>query len=346
MFSNSPQCGSFLNIRQFTVAVAVATLRSVDGPGVRAPSRAKDVGMISINRQLAHLIEQQHGLVNIRQLAQAGLRGDHVTRRVNSGHWTRVTSAVVRISVPRADRLSELWTAALHYDGAVLAGSSALEISGLPAPRDGVIHLIGTRTGRVAPLPRCIMHTQVRIDDADVTPDRAAVLPATVQVLKWARTDAQAAFQAIWPIQQRLVTLEDLQTRVRELPAGRGSIAARRRIALIVPGAHSVRELEFANGCRERGLPEPIRQRVRQDSDGRPRYTDAEFTVAGRSIIVEIDGMQHLDVSVRLDDDWRQNEFTLQGTPTLRISTLALRVDPDRVYAQLRRALQQMRAAA
>ncbi len=302
--------------------------------------------MKSINNDLARLIECQHGLVNIRQLAQAGLRGDQVSRRVNAGHWARVTSAVVRVSLQPVDRLSELWTAALHYDGAQLAGSSALEVLGLPAPKDSIIHLVGTRTGRVSPLPRCIMHTQVRADESQTMPDRAAVLPATMQALKWARTDAQAAFQAIWSIQHRLIDLEELQMRIHALPAGPGTAAARRRVALILPGTHSMRELEFANGCRARGLPEPVRQRVRQDSEGRPRYTDAEFKVAGRTLIVEVDGMQHLDAVVRIDDEWRENEFTLQGVPMLHISSLALRVDPERVYAQLRRALQAMRRAA
>lgn len=302
--------------------------------------------MLSIDDDLAQLIQRQHGLITIRQLAAAGFRSDQVSRRVDAGHWTRLTNAVVRVSMHPQDRLGELWTASLHYDGARLAGSSALEVLGLPAPRDGVIHLMGTRTGRAAPLPHCIMHTQVRADEACEHPDRSAVLPATVESLKWARSDRQAAFQAIWPIQRGLVDLESLQTRVRELPAGHGTAAARRRIALIIPGTHSLRELEFANGCRKRGLPEPVRQRLRIDSEGRARYTDAEFTVAGRTLIVEIDGMQHVDASVRVDDEWRENEFIIAGSPVMHISTFALRVEPDRVYAQLRRALQGLQRAA
>ncbi len=130
------------------------------------------------------------------------------------------------------------------------------------------------------------------------------------------------------------------------LPPGPGSAAVRRRMSLLIPGTHSVHELDFARGCRARGLPEPVRQRKRLDSEGRRRYTDAEFNVAGRTLVVEIDGLQHLDRAVRMDDDWRGNELVIQGTPVLRVSTLALRVEPDRVYAQLQRALQQLRRAA
>lgn len=316
--------------------------------GVAASStvRPDDSPMRNISPVLAHLIEQQHGLITIRQLARAGFRGDCVTRRVIHGDRARMTSSIVRVSLLPMDRPTELWVASLHYEGAYLAGSSALEIEGLPQPKDGAIHLVGARSGRVSPLPQCVMHTQSHPTDVRLKPDRAAPLSAVVQVLRWARTDRQAAFQAVWALQRGLIDFDQLQEAVIRLPPGPGSAAVRRRMSLLIPGTHSVHELDFARGCRARGLPEPVRQRERLDSEGRRRYTDAEFNVAGRTLVVEIDGLQHLDRAVRMDDDWRGNELVIQGTPVLRVSTLALRVEPDRVYAQLQRALEQLRRAA
>ena len=101
-------------------------------------------------------------------------------------------------------------------------------------------------------------------------------------------------------------------------------------------------EFDFAKECRLRGFPTPIRQRQRTDSEGRARFTDVEFLVNGRTLVVEIDGRGHLATEVLIDDQWRANELLMQGAPVLRIPAVALRIDPDRFFDQLARALQML----
>ena len=104
-------------------------------------------------------------------------------------------------------------------------------------------------------------------------------------------------------------------------------------------------ESDFAQECRRRGLPEPARQQQRRDSHGRVRYTDAEFRLYGRVLVVEIDGLGHLAADVYLNDQWRANELLMQGAPVLRIPALALRVDPEPFFEQLQRALHRIALA-
>lgn len=156
----------------------------------------------------------------------------------------------------------------------------------------------------------------------------------------------QAIFFGVWSIQHGIVTLDFLRDAVLSLPPSPTASMARRAIALIEPGVQSMNEFDFAQECRRRGFPEPIRQARRVDSEGRDRFLDAEFRVNGRSIVVEIDGLQHLDIAVRMDDEYRANELTLQQAPVLRVSALTLRTNPDRFFQQLQRGLQQLATAA
>ena len=105
-------------------------------------------------------------------------------------------------------------------------------------------------------------------------------------------------------------------------------------------------EHDFAAECRARGLPEPVRQRARRDANGNVRYTDVEFVVNGESLVVEIDGMHHLEASTWVDDQLRANEISLQDARVLRIPAIALRLAADVFFDQIARGLALLRAAA
>lgn len=121
--------------------------------------------------------------------------------------------------------------------------------------------------------------------------------------------------------------------------------AARAIVCMLDDGVHSMHEFDFLKECRRRGLPEPRRQRARKDSTGRTRYTDFEFEVNGRALVVEIDGVGHLDADVHIDDQWRANEMVMQDAKVLRIPGLALRIHPEPFFVQLERTLDAMRRA-
>lgn len=291
------------------------------------------------------LAAQQRGLLTMPQLADAGFRRRDVHLRIARGEWRRVTDAVIVLQALAPDRATTLWAASLHFHRAALAGSSALEILGLPAPVDGRIHILSPRQGLQPPFPGCVVHYRRDFVPAARQPDRAAVPDAVAQSLRWALTDRQGVFHAVWALQRSLLTLEELQSAVMAQSPSPGTTAMKRRLALLVPGAHSLAEVDFARECVRRGLPTPVRQQQRRDARGRLRYTDCEFKVQGRTVVVEIDGLGHLETSVHLDDQWRANELMLQGAPVFRVPALALRLDPNAVFEQLGRALRPPRAA-
>jgi very-short-patch-repair endonuclease len=75
-------------------------------------------------------------------------------------------------------------------------------------------------------------------------------------------------------------------------------------------------ELDFAALLRERGLPEPSRQVVRELPNGSV-YLDVRWDRLG--LVVEIDGGHHAMALMPLDDALRQNDVVLTGETVLRI---------------------------
>ncbi len=141
-------------------------------------------------------------------------------------------------------------------------------------------------------------------------------------------------------VQQRLTGVGALR---RELTSRRnvpGSQAMLRILEDVSGGATSTAEVAFRRTCRARGLPTP-RMQVRRSADGRRRYTDAEFRLPdGRLVIVEIDGVAHMDVANWQDDIERQNALAATaGAVVLRVTSWELREDPDPFFDLLARVL-------
>ncbi len=275
----------------------------------------------------------------MRQLADEGIRARYVNAQIQHGTWQRLSSTVLALHAQPITRVARLWAASLHYERCGLAGPSVLELLNLPEPHGSEIHVIGPRAGRPSPMSLCVQHTSVACRLEATEPLRVTEDLAVIQALAWAKSDRQAIFFATWAIQRGIVTLEQLQAVRDPLLRAREGKRARARLALIQPGIHSVNEFDFAHECAKRGLPEPVRQRQRLDSAGRKRFTDVEFHTRAGRLIVEIDGIGHLDTTVRVDDQFRANELTLQGDPVLRIPAIALRSDPEPFFQQIRRAL-------
>ena len=104
-------------------------------------------------------------------------------------------------------------------------------------------------------------------------------------------------------------------------------------------GSHSLLEIDFVRLAQRAGLPAPRRQSIRLDRSGRRRYLDADFD----AFAVEVDGAVHLKPLTWWDDMFRQNSIVLTGKPVLRFASVAVRLAPDQVIAQLREAWAQWR---
>lgn len=163
---------------------------------------------------------------------------------------------------------------------------------------------------------------------------------ATVLAASWCASDKEALFLVVSCLQQRLVTAGQLQSALEHLHIRRARLV-RETVQEYTDGGTSMSEIAFARLCRRFGLPPPVRQRRRRDSHGRPRYVDAEFrTASGATVIVEIDGLHHLNPDNWLDDIERQNDLMLQGAYlVLRVSTWTLKYEPEVFMTRLAEVL-------
>ena len=100
-------------------------------------------------------------------------------------------------------------------------------------------------------------------------------------------------------------------------------------------------DLDFAVMCRRRGLPEPRRQ-VLVEQSGRV-YLDVEFD---GGLVVEIDGGHHARALAPVDDALRQNSLTLTRRLVLRIPVLGLRLQQDAFMDQIAEGLTVAASAA
>ena len=101
-------------------------------------------------------------------------------------------------------------------------------------------------------------------------------------------------------------------------------------------GVRSLGELDMVRGCRERGLPGPDLQVVRQTRSGN-YYLDARWRRWG--VVVEVDGIQHAWVENVIDEAIRHNAVATSSDLVLRLPVLGLRVCPDAFFEQIRDAL-------
>ena len=138
-------------------------------------------------------------------------------------------------------------------------------------------------------------------------------------------------------VQQRLVRVPELFTEMARVRRHRYRRLILLVLADIAGGAHSLAEIDFARLCRSAGMPAPSRQLARRDSSGRRRYLDVGWDDFG--LVVEIDGMLHMQADRWMDDSFRGNDVSLGDRVLLRFPALAVRLYPERVLAQVRQGL-------
>lgn len=177
-------------------------------------------------------------------------------------------------------------------------------------------------------------------DPAPAVP-RCAPARAVVDASSWARSDRQATFIVISALQSGAASLKDVRAHLID----RTKVKRRSLLFQVLDdvglGSESVGELDFLRLCRRFGLPEPRRQVARTDSKGRTRFVDAEFiSLQGRIVMVEVDGVGHMDPTQWLADIDRHNELAVRsGALVLRVSTWQLRNDPVPFFERLRAVL-------
>jgi very-short-patch-repair endonuclease len=221
----------------------------------------------------------------------------------------------------------------------MLGGLSALESYGLRGIHSDLIHVAAPKSCRPRGARGVRVHETRRLRSDDIATSalpRLRPAPAAMFAALWARSDREAALAIVAPVQQRITTAEAVAEALDRVVRHRRRNLLRAVVADVHDGAQSLGELDFARMCRRRGLPTPTRQRVVRLPSGRV-YLDVCWD--DFRLVVEIDGVQHLDVVAQLPDAFRQNEVTLDGRTVLRVPVLALRTDPEPFLNQVERAL-------
>ncbi len=306
--------------------------------------------------ELADLLSGQDGVLCV-EGAMKYLTRDALRWRVSSGRWQQpCRGVVVAHSGPLTEiqvlRIAALWAG----PGAALAGLTAATLDGLQGfadrgrPADRPIHVLVPAfcpVRRQRPSLPLVVHYSRLLGDDEIhplrQPPRTRIARSLVDAASWMATDRGAQAVLAAGVQQRLVRVADLTAvvaRNQRLPR-RAIIKA--TLDDIAGGAQALSELDFTRLLRAHRLPAPDRQAQRPDSSGRRRWLDAVWEAA--RLIVEVDGIHHMEAAQYWADTDRDNDFTLRGYRVLRFPAFVVRYNPGYVAGKVRDALRKERPA-
>ncbi|MCK0110713.1 type IV toxin-antitoxin system AbiEi family antitoxin domain-containing protein [Ornithinimicrobium sp. F0845] len=299
--------------------------------------------VIARRQRLARTVADQHdGVARRKDLRAAGLTDADIRAEVEAGRWTRLGRHTIGVTVSRTEGRARRWWAVWESgSGAVLDGEAALIEAGLKnwtLSHDQI--RVSLPSGCTAhPLPGVRPGYPRRLGDVMTAGlPRTAPAVAAVRAAQEATSDRQSATILAMTVQQRLVRPQDLLAewqRVQRSPRAAFLTAVIRDIC---DGAHSLGELDFAALCRDRGLPAPSRQTLREGPNGH-YYLDVYWE--DLDLHVEVDGCHHQLGMAMVSDAFRQNEIALNQDITLRIPVLGLRTQPEKFLDQVARGLEE-----
>jgi hypothetical protein len=283
-------------------------------------------------------------VTSVRALVTAGWTSDAIRGQVRARRWQRIGRAILRHN--GEPTTAELRRAALIVLGprAVLTAFTALEEWGLSGWSRESIHVLVPRGARVVRPDELALRVHYTDSWRPSAMNRSRRLhrqaPAALLAASTLTNPRSACGILAASVQQRLIRPNELIEVVRDAPRVRHRALLLAAAHDIAQGARALSEIDFARLCRAAGLPEPVRQAVRIDPNGRRRYLDVEWLLpSGRRVVVEIDGALHLVARRWWDDQLRQNELALSGDLVLRYPSVLVRCERALVVDQLRRAL-------
>ncbi len=295
-------------------------------------------------RRIAADIALDHGgVVSRRLLRKAGITAADIRAEVRAERWVvhgRQTIAIhTRPLSDEENRWRAIWE--VGDEIAALDGVSALQDAGLKGFDEELVHVSVVHTCTIEAVEGVRQHkvssAQPRVV-SEVGIPRVPLAIAAIRAAHWAWTDRQGALVLLMAVQQRIVTPEQLREAAKVTRGRRRRAFVRDVIRDITAGVQAIGELDFARLCRERHLPEPVRQHVREDDRGRV-YLDVRFKCG---LVCEIDGVQHDFALQPTSDRIRQNDVTLSSDKVLRYTNIGLRLDPDPFLDQVERGLRQL----
>lgn len=293
----------------------------------------------SSRRSLAGLDDLQDSVTTRKQLRELGYDDDAVRAHVAANRWQCHGRSVVVLHNGPVSTNQRRWIAVLAQHQAGLAGFTAAHEYGLTGFKEESVHVLIAHGARPQPMPGVRLHIARGFSTADLHPGRSLptvrVERALVDAACWTVPPRRACAVLAAGVQQRLTTAERLQAELASRTSGRHLPLLRLVMGDIAGGADSFAEIDFGWLTRRAGLATPLRQAFRLDSGGKRRFLDADLG----GFFVEIDGAVHLRPLHYWDDMERQNDLLIvTGKPILRFASVAIRIAPNAVLAQLRSA--------
>jgi Protein of unknown function (DUF559) len=278
--------------------------------------------------QASALAADRDGIVSRVELRGLGLDRFAVRDMVAAGRWRTLGRQSVCVHTGDLSQRARWWRAVIEtgIEITALDGVSGLIAAGARNLHEPEIHLSVLHGSRPLPLPGVRIHQVRRWDARDVITagvPRTRPAVSTVRAAHWAVSDRQAALYLCVAVQQRIVSPDRLQRAAARVHGRHRRAFVKRIVADLADGAHSLGELDFAQRCRERGLPEPSRQAVCRGPRGRI-YLDVRWDHL--KLVVEIDGSQHTQGLSVSADHLRANAVALRGDTVLRIDLVGLRL--------------------
>ena len=283
-------------------------------------------------QRIARLLRAQCGVLT--QAAASAWLGQAAVRwRLETGRWQRPCHGIVVTHSGPLTHAQRLWAAVLACgQGAALAGLTAARLDGLSGfPDERIYLLVPAQPAGPVPAPRgrrpadqgdgrrrCSSGAPAAQD-----PDRAVAAGCGGLDGYRGRRPGSAG--------RRGPAAPDPRRGPGESP-GRAAFPAAACAHRRHPGRHRRRrgalsELDFSRLVRRFRIRELVRQVVRLDAAGRRRWLDACWEQA--RLIVEIDGLWHMEATAWWADMRRDNEFTAGGWRVLRFPAFVLREHPN-----------------
>lgn len=284
------------------------------------------------------------GVAQLAHLMSAGLTRDQIRAEIEAGAWVKVGVRTIHVSGGDPAREARWWRALWESGSrAVLDGESALLAAGLTGWDSNQVDVSLPNNARPRPISG-VRHHYLREVGPTITSGVPRTRPeiAVIRAAQWAVSDRQAATLIAMTVQQGLVkpsVLIATWEQVRQSPR-RDFLAT--VIVDVCDGARALSELDFAQACRRRGLPEPTRQAMRRGRSGSV-FLDVLWEDIG--LHIEIHGAHHANKLAPVEDSLRSNHVQLQGDAqiTLQIPLLGLRLREEEFLDQVEQAITTLR---
>lgn len=306
-----------------------------------SPTRPMGPGRDDVPMRKAEaLAHRQFGVISRRQLLDLGVARWRTRAQVAARRWRRHHRQTIAIHTGPLPREAQQWSAVFEAGSrGALDGVSSLVAAGLTGFVEDRQRVSVPRGAHAFRSARINIRQTRRWRREDIEPNgmpRVRTEVAAVHAALWAQSDRQAALILSMVVQQRLATAAAI---ARALLAVRRD--KRRRfiesvLLDLLGGAESLGELDVAQKCRQRGLPDPDRQVVRRGRGG-SYFLDVYWKAFG--VVVEVDGIHHLHAKNVVEDALRQNHVSIDGDTVLRLPLLGLRVAADDFFEQIKTAL-------